>query len=132
MDLLSDPTFLFATIVMLVPLSKCETSNQAVEYITQPTFITPFILFFVVRWLVQSTYRRRPGTQKLSQRDIRVANWFLCNGVFFNFFLDVVAGQFQSMGEMSVQYLKVEPRYQHGLHHDSGISFSFRMTLFII
>jgi len=117
LDLLFDPTFWFATLVMLVPLSKCDTTNQIVAYITQSTFISPFVLFFLAKLVVGWT---KPKTVSLSSRDMRVANWFLCNAVFFNLFLDVIAGQFQSMGEMSVQYLKVEPRYLPGLYSDSG------------
>lgn len=115
MDVLFDPTFLFATGVMLVPLSKCDTVNESIEYVTQATFVAPFVLFFLVRLIVKSTAPKG----SLNSSDTRVANWFLCNAVFFNLFLgmplelwssyilDVVAGQFQSMGEMSVQYLKV-------------------------
>jgi len=130
MDIVFDPTFLFAAGVMLVPVSKCETMNQTMDYLTQPSFIAPFILFFLVRMIVKAT---APKGSVLSSTDNMVANWFLCNGVFFNLFLDVVAGQFQSMGEMSVQYLKVEPRYKHGLHHDSGsvVFITSMMELFI-
>lgn len=52
----------------------------------------------------------------------RVANWFLANGVYFNLFLDVVSGQFQMMGEMTVQYNVVEPRYALGPLSDAGAS----------
>uniref|UniRef100_A0A6B2LPM2 EXPERA domain-containing protein n=1 Tax=Arcella intermedia TaxID=1963864 RepID=A0A6B2LPM2_9EUKA len=36
--------------------------------------------------------------------------------------MDVFAGQFQWMGMMSQHYLKVDPRYIHGLSHVSGHS----------
>lgn len=142
MDVFFDPTFLFATGVMLVPLSKCDTVNESIDYVTQPSFIAPFILFFLVRLIVKATAPKA----SLTSTENMIANWFLCNAVFFNLFLgissaslrfcsilDVVAGQFQSMGEMSVQYLKVEPRYQHGLHHDSGsvVFITSMMELFI-
>eukprot|EP01126_Amoeba_proteus_P006940 TRINITY_DN12459_c0_g2_i6.p1 TRINITY_DN12459_c0_g2~~TRINITY_DN12459_c0_g2_i6.p1 ORF type:complete len:231 (+),score=22.66 TRINITY_DN12459_c0_g2_i6:164-856(+) len=114
-----DPSIVFTTGVLLVPLIYVDDVKGGIGYLTQPSILLSFALLAIVLYLTHWTEGKN---RVLSPRDQRVANWFLCNGVFFNLFLDVIAGQFQMMGEMSKQYLIVEPRYKHGLYEEAGVS----------
>jgi len=114
---LRDPTVLFTAAVWLVPLVFLESVSAGVMYLLTPTLWLSFVYLGVVFFATHSS-----KCIQLNDRDFRVANWFLMNGVHFNLFLDVVSGQWQLSGEMSRQYLVVEPRYQLGALHDAGAS----------
>jgi hypothetical protein len=104
-----DPSVVFTVLVVLTPLVFVSSFTEALAYVLQPTWIVSVVLLVAI---VSISRAGRP--EKLSYWDSRVAHWFLCNGVYFNLFLDVVSGQFQLGGEMSKQYLTVEPRYAYG------------------
>jgi len=91
--------------------------NEVIEYLSNYVFLGSFGFLVVVQLFTHFLSGR---CVKLSVQDRRIANWFLCNGVFFNLFLDVFAGQFHLMGIMSEQYVTLDPRYKFGLHHDGG------------
>mmetsp|Transcript_17733 Transcript_17733/g.28693 ORF Transcript_17733/g.28693 Transcript_17733/m.28693 type:complete len:241 (+) Transcript_17733:353-1075(+) len=110
-----DPTFWFTVSVILVPLVFSNSVNDAVAYLTTPMMLMSYLTLYVFLYTVHGG-----ECLELSGRDLRVANWFLFNGVYFNLFLDVVSGQFQMMDEMTRQYNKVEPRYALGVYHDAG------------
>lgn len=110
-----DPTLLFTASVVLVPLVYCADAAAAVAYLTQPTLLASLAVTAAV-----VAYARAGPRAALTKVESMLACWFLCNGVYFNFFLDVVAGQMQMMGEMSKQYNKVEPRYVLGALSDAG------------
>jgi len=115
--LLVDPTFLFSFGVFLVPAVIAPSTNAAIRYLTMPIVLGAFGFLAAVLYF---THFLTGHCVNLTARDQRLANWFLCNGVFFNSFLDVFAGQFQLMGLMSEQYLIVDPRYKLGLHNYAG------------
>ena len=110
-----DPSILFTASVILVPLVYCPDLPAAIAYLTQPSLLASFVL---VAAIIGAT--RAGPCVALAPRESRLAFWFLANGVYFNLFLDVVAGQFQLMGEMSKQYNFVEPRYALGYLSDAG------------
>ena len=116
--LVKDPTVLFTAVVVITPAVLCDNIFDAICYLLHPTLWLSFGYLLAVLYVTH----QGGGEVPLTQRDHRVAMWFLCNGVFFNLFLDVVAGQFQLMGAMSRQYLLVEPRYAFGLYKDAGVS----------
>ena len=113
-----DPTTAFTMAVAFLPLYCCTSVSEAIAYVTQKMFVLSFVYLGLVVHLVHKDGKTVP----LSKRDLMVANWFLMNGVYFNLFLDVVSGQFQSMGLMSKLYLRVEPRYAHGPMKDEGMA----------
>jgi len=115
--LIFDLTFWFTVAVILVPVVLVYPHQEKMfTYISLPSIWGSFVLLFVVL-----VFTHLFGTtHTLSARQQRIANWFLCNGVFINIFLDVFAGQFQWSGLMTEQYNILEPRYVMGLYHDAG------------
>lgn len=113
--MLHDPTVLFTICVVLVPLVYCPDLPSAIKYLTEPAILLSLALTFVIVKFAHSV-----PCLPLTPHERRIAFWFLMNGVYFNLFLDVIAGQFQSMGEMSRQYNFVEPRYALGPFSDAG------------
>lgn len=119
-EFLRDPTVMFAVWVILAPigllawennLSFSELVSQSLfGYLLAPTMLCSYAYLFLVVALTHS------GGQvvQLNARDLRVARWFLMNGVYFNLFLDVVSGQFQANSLMTFQYNLIEPRYIFG------------------
>lgn len=144
-----DPTVLFTILVFAIPviftnhgatfqaLTGIDLLDGAPEHALKTTvelkskppttplsyLTTPMLwLSFVYMGLVVYVTRYMGKCVKLNERDTRVANWFLMNGIYFNLFCDVVSGQFQMMDELSNQYRKVEPRYVIGPYKDNGQS----------
>jgi hypothetical protein len=107
--LFSDPTVLFTAAVLCTPLLFVRTFSGALAYLLQPLLLASYALFAGVLW-----FTARGRCVPLSAGDLALARWALCNGVYYNLFLDVFAGQFQLLGEMTVQYNRVEPRYALG------------------
>ena len=114
--LLWDPTVLFTAAVVLLPVAFVPSPAAALAYLLQPNLLAAYALFAGMLLLAARGGRCAP----LGAADALLARWCLCNGVFFNLFLDVVAGQFQALGAMTTQYNRVEPRYALGLAHPAG------------
>mmetsp|Transcript_6908 Transcript_6908/g.7951 ORF Transcript_6908/g.7951 Transcript_6908/m.7951 type:complete len:247 (-) Transcript_6908:71-811(-) len=115
---LSDPTVVFTISVVLVPVIYCNGIGGILSYLFTPMMVASWIYLGLVLYVTHGDGK----SVSLSERDRRIAFWFLMNGVYFNLFLDVVSGQFQMMDEMSRQYLKVEPRYIYGVFDVHGQS----------
>ena len=112
---MADPTVIFTISVILTPTIFCADFPAIVTYLTTPSLLLSFAVTAAVVF-----FTRSGPCATLSPLDRRIAYWFLMNGVYFNFFLDVIAGQFQLMGEMTKQYKFVEPRYALGPMSDAG------------
>jgi len=113
--LIFDITFWFTMAVMFLPCALVyPDTKRMMVYLYNPTFWGAYVYLFLVL-LVTHLFGK---TKVLSGQQQRIANWFLCNGVFYNCFLDVFAGQFQIGGLMTEQYNKLEPRYLYGLTND--------------
>ena len=119
--MLVDPTVYFCWFCLLSPvflICKLEW-GATIKYLTTPYLWVSFLYLFFVLWY---THFHNGKTRILSPSEHRIANWFLCNGVYFTLFLDVFSGQFQRMDAMTTAYNKVECRYLHGLEDDAGIT----------
>ena len=115
--MLKDPTVWFTIFVLLVPLVFVGVWD-GIAYLLHPTLWMSFAYLVAVLHVTHGDGKSFP----LSERDQRVAYWFLMNGVYFNLFLDVFAGQFQMFGELSRRYLQVDPRYAIGVFDVRGQS----------
>lgn len=113
-----DPTVLFTIGILFMPILLAEGISTKFFYIFTPMLWISFLYLVMVLYTVHGNY----DEVKLSNRDHRVALWFLMNGVYFNLFFDVVSGQLQLFGEMSVQYNLIEPKYKFGLYQEAGQS----------
>lgn len=109
-----DPTVAFTAAVVLLPLVFVTDTASAIAYLTHPTMLAALAVTAALVLFAG------PGAA-LAPHERRLAYWFLCNGVFYNLFLDVVAGQAQSFGLMTAQYNRVEPRYALGYLSDAGV-----------
>jgi hypothetical protein len=108
-----DPTVAFTAAVVLLPLVFVTDTASAIAYLTHPTMLAALAVTAALVLFAG------PGAA-LAPHERRLAYWCLCNGVFYNLFLDVVAGQAQSFGLMTAQYNRVEPRYALGYLSDAG------------
>lgn len=115
--LLKDPTVWFTMFVILVPLVFLSPLGM-LGHLLHPMLWLSLAYLTAVLHITHGDGKSFP----LSERDQRVAFWFLMNGVYFNLFLDVFAGQFQIFGEMSRRYLDVDPRYAIGVFDVRGQS----------
>ena len=111
----TDPTVIFTALVLLLPILLSPSPAAGLSYFFHPLLLLSYALLAALLWLARS----RPCAP-LSPSELRLARWCLCNGLYFNLFLDVFAGQFQALGEMTVQYNRVEPRYALGPLSDAG------------
>ena len=93
-----DPTALFTVAVLTLPavLELAHNTNptaksgieSALRYLTWPMLWLSFAFCYAVLHVTASG-----PCVELNERDRRIAFWFLCNGVWYNLFLDVVSGQ---------------------------------------
>jgi len=115
--LIFDITFWFTMAVIVLPAALVyPDEKKIVEYFSLPTIWGGFVYLFIVLIVTHLCGNR----VTLTSKEQRVANWFLMNGVFYNTFLDVFAGQFQMSGLLTTEYNIIEPRYKMGLYHDAG------------
>lgn len=101
-----DPTIAFSLLTLLVPCQKAGSLEGIFSFLICPGMIILYVT------LIGVTFWAGRGKQvKLSPKDRRIANWYLCNGAVFHIFMDGLTGEYGLGGILTTNYRQLDARF---------------------
>jgi len=94
--------------ILVTPAVMAKSWNERLWYLLDPWMVAAICLLVAV-----VTYTVKSNPVRLSERDRRVANWYLLNGVFIHFLMDGMVGVFAKVPLFRTQYETVDLRYKN-------------------